>query len=366
MAESKVKLRVLAWPSGANIDQNPYAEMTYQGFDRRRVSVVNFYPSMLAVPDADIFHIHWPEGIFWGKGERWLPVAAGYALNVLRIARRVRSGGGLVALTLHNLHPHTGLSGMRRTLWRHFQQALLGQTDLLISLSGVALDIYRDQHPAAAAIPAVVIPHPHYRLAYPNASSREESRRAYGFEPQHRVIGMIGAVRKSKAVAEAAGVFHAVAQPQERLLIAGACEDDLWEEITAARRGDERIVMKRGHMDDQQLNAALSACDMVLNNQINTLNSATALLALSANRPLIAPTAGSLIELAEVVGPEWVALFQPPLTGTKLRSSIDELAAAEREQDAPLDSFEPGLLSERLLSVFQQHLGSGRVRGAAS
>lgn len=359
MPDSPVKLRVLAWPNGASVDQNPYAEMTYVGFDRDRAEVDGFYPSMVSLPRADVFHIHWPEGIFWGKGEHWLPVAVAYAINVLRTARAVRKRGGIVALTLHNLHPHEGLTGSRALLFRRFQKALLAQTNLLISLSGVALDLYRDQHPRAADIPAVVIPHPHYRKAYPNARSRSACRETFGFAPEHRVIGIVGAVRKSKAVAEAAEVFRAVAEPAERLLIAGACEDDLWAEILHAQGGDERIVLRRGHMDDASLNAALTACDIVLNNQASTLNSATALLALSANRPLIAPQAGSLIELAEAVGPEWVALFPPPLTGESLRASIDSLAGARRGSEAPLESFDPGQLSQRLLAVFEQALSKG-------
>ena len=45
-----------------------------------------------------------------------------------------------MALTLHNLHPHEGLSRPRQHLFDVFQRALLAQTDLLVSLSGVALD----------------------------------------------------------------------------------------------------------------------------------------------------------------------------------------------------------------------------------
>src|SRR4051794_13509313 len=181
MPDTKAKLRVLAWPSGASAEQNPYAEMTYEGFDRQTVEVVGFYPSMISLPQADVFHIHWPEGIFWGKGERFFPVAVAYAVNVLRTARAVKKRGGLVALTLHNLHPHEGLTGPRAVLFRQFQQALLAQTDLLVSLSSVALDLYRQQHPRAVDIPAVVIPHPHYRKAYPNARSRKACRESFGF-----------------------------------------------------------------------------------------------------------------------------------------------------------------------------------------
>ena len=61
-------LTVLAWPSGEVSELNPYVRLMYTAFEMPAAQVLAFTPFMRKVPAADIFHIHWPEGIFEGRG----------------------------------------------------------------------------------------------------------------------------------------------------------------------------------------------------------------------------------------------------------------------------------------------------------
>ena len=64
----------------------------------------------------------------------------------------------------------------------------------------------------------------------------------------------------------------------------------------------QAVIFQNRYLPDAELVYSFAAADAVLINQSATLNSGTLLLALSMNRPTIAPAKGSIVELAESVG----------------------------------------------------------------
>jgi hypothetical protein len=68
------------------------------------------------------------------------------------------------------------------------------------------------------------------------------------------------------------------------------------------------------------------------------LNSGSSLLALSFNGPILVPAKGSLTELAQTVGPEWVRTYPESLTPEILADAI-VWAAKPRPSPAPLESY---------------------------
>ena len=348
-------VKILAWPSGRSTDLNPYVRLMYQAFRPPAARLIPFRASMLRLPQADVFHIQWPEAIFWGVGRHHAIIASILALNVLRAADHVRRSGGMVVQTIHNLHPHARLSPLGLSVWHRYRAALLSRTDALIGLTASSLNEYRALFPRAAQLPAFILPHPHYRAAYPQPPTRDLARQMLQISNNDFVFGMIGSVRASKGVPDAVYAFRKSSAAGERLLIAGACEDDrLWDEICSAQENDPRLSAVRRHLSDTEIASAVAACDIILLNQGTTFNSGTALLALSLNRPLIAPAQGSLVELAQQLGDEWVALFKPPLDELKLRKCVSQLKVRSRSSEAPLQDMAPDILSERLLAVFQR------------
>lgn len=345
-------LHVLAWPSGSPQELNPYVRLMYAAFMPPAAKIIAFRPLMRQVPAADVFHIHWPEGIFEGRGGGIAPVAALKAYRVLRVARQIRRAGGLVALTAHNATPHLSLAGWRRTLWERYHPWLLRETGLLIGLSQGSLATFREKNPAAAAIPGCVIPHPHYRTVYPPAPAPRVARETLGLPIDRSVIGMIGSMRASKHVGAAIRVFREAASESEMLLVMGACDDAIWSELSQAAGGDPSIRLQRGALRDQELSTAFGAIDVCLLNQATILNSGTALLALSFGVPVIAPASGALPELRAFCGGDWVSLFAPPLTASALRGLLDGLPKAARQPCAALEKLSPDRLSNELLERF--------------
>jgi beta-1,4-mannosyltransferase len=349
---AKPPLRVLAWPSGSRQELNPYVRMMYSAFVLPAATVIAFQPLQLHIPAADVFHIHWPEGIFSGRLGGIAPLAALKAIRVLRTARRIRRSGGLVALTAHNATPHLRMTGWRGALWRRYHPRLLSETGLVIGLTEGSLMTFREMNPAAASIPGHIIPHPHYRSIYPTPPLPHAARQQMGLPADHLIIGMIGSMRASKQIGEAIDVFRRIASEKELLLAAGNCDDDLWGELTHSVGDDGAVRLQRGALSDRELAIAFGAIDVCLLNQGTILNSGTALLALSFGIPIIAPAVGAFPDLKQFCGESWVSLFSPPLTSAALRALLDNIPRDRPRSCGALDELSPDRLSAALLEIF--------------
>jgi hypothetical protein len=69
------------------------------------------------------------------------------------------------------------------------------------------------------------------------------------------------------------------------------------------------------------------------------LNSGSALLALSLNRPVLVPRRGALAELQQQVGEAWVRCYDGDLTAETLVDAIAWARETPREPEAPLHAF---------------------------
>ena len=356
-------VRVLAWPDANSAGNNPYVGLMYRAFRHGLAEIRPYTPLMLRVPKTDVFHIQWPEGIFAGRFGRSHLIRKLKAWRILRAVKSVRNSGGILALTIHNLAPHRMLSDREAFTYDRFYGKLLKVADLVISLSQDGQEQYLKRHNYMLEAATEVIPHPHYRESYSCYGDKSISREALSL-PAGFIVGIIGSIRRSKQIPAAIDAFRRVSSGDEYLFVSGGCDEDLlWDEIITARDGSSRIILRRETLSDELLAQSFIAIDVCLINQYSTLNSGTALLALSFNRPLIAPAAGSLPELQKVVGQEWMQLLQSPIIPNDLRSSIDSLRDRSRGRTAPLDIYAPETLSQRLFDVFSYHLRRRRNKG---
>lgn len=350
--EDKKQIRVLAWPPGSPTDQNPYVNMMYSAFTPDKAKIIPFAPLMSRVPDADIFHIQWPESIFEGRGGDSLVLATAKAFRIIATAERLRARGGAVVLTAHNLHPHARMTPLMAMLWRKFHSALLNQLDLIIGLSQTSLRLFLEEHPKARNVETAIIAHPHYCDAYPRAD-RAAARKRFGAS-QGTLIGVVGSLRPSKNVLETIKVFREVASETEQLLVAGACEPAYEGALKIAIEDDPRIIFHPQPLSNDQMAEAFAAIDVCLINQSGTLNSGTALLSLSQARPLAAPDVGALGDLYTLFGSKWIQLFKPPLDGDGIREILDNIPLGLENIDDKLVSLSPLKMSTTMLRSFQQ------------
>jgi glycosyltransferase involved in cell wall biosynthesis len=107
------------------------------------------------------------------------------------------------------------------------------------------------------------------------------------------------------------------------LLIAGMPTDDaIMEEVREAAALNPNVRLFLYFVDPNDVQIFLRAADLVVLPYKEILNSGSAILALSFDRPILVPSLGALAELRQVVGPDWVRPYEGELNSEVLRSAI--------------------------------------------
>jgi hypothetical protein len=82
------------------------------------------------------------------------------------------------------------------------------------------------------------------------------------------------------------------------------------------------LLTRFGHVADEDICSLFDAADVVVLPYEDVLNSGSAILALSLDKPVIAPLVGSFPDLQSMVGNDWVHLYQTPIDRPKLEATI--------------------------------------------
>ena len=321
-------MRVLAWPARANRKLNPYNALLSEALEQIGVQVLEWTGDFSALEQVEVLHLHWPESPLN------LPDPTGIH-SVLEAVRSARAQNVRIVWTAHNLRAHAGIHpGLEREFWQEF----CGSLDGVIALSEHSQTALLEAHPTLEHVPITVIPHGHYRGVYPNTVSRDQARVRLNLPLEVPVLAFVGQVRAYKGVPELLGAFSNL-EGEARLLIAGKPippEDAPHLETLAAR--DPRVYLELGFVPDDRLQLFLKAADLIVLPYRQILNSGSALLALSFDRPVLAPAIGSLPELAQKIGGGWLQLFSGDLEADDLRNAL-ALGRKMRDQVAPLEDF---------------------------
>ncbi len=341
-------VRVLAHPAFAA--GNLYTTQLYRHAERLGAAVQGFTPARALAGRWDVVHVHWPEAAL---NHRMALRAWAGPRALLALLDRARARGARVAWTVHNLRAHDGLrAGAEARFW----DRLLPRVDGWISLSRSGREAALERFPALAGKPGWVVPHGHYRGAYPDTVSRAEARARLDLPPDAPVVAFVGQVREYKNVP--ALVQAARALPGVRLLVAGRVRDPGLEARVreAAAGGDVRLAF--GHVPDEELQLYLRAADLVVLPFREILNSGSAVLALSFDRPVLVPRLGALGELQEAVGADWVRTFAGELTPALLAEALAWARGPGRAERAPLQALEWEPLAAATVDAYRALAGA--------
>jgi beta-1,4-mannosyltransferase len=280
----------------------------------------------------DIWHLHWPEGHFNDTNPALALRRSATALGLLRWAR---SRGTKIVWTIHNLRSH---EQYYPALERLFQEGFLRLLDGHISLSHSAAEAALLRFPRLRRVPGFVIPHGHYREYYTTQLPKAAARQALGVDPRSRVLAFVGQIRPYKNLPELITSFRALTDPGLVLLVAGKPNtEELAAQLHTAAGGDPRVQLNLGWIPEDQLLACLSAADLVVLPYREVLNSGSALLALSCDRPVLVPDIGSLAELEALAGSAWVRTYAGPLTSDQIENALCWAVDTGRPSRAPLE-----------------------------
>ena len=313
LAKEASSITVLQSVRPQNENDNPYVKQVVAAVSpHARVALFSWRTALFG--RYDVFHVHWPEFLLREAGRNR---ALQYALFLALILRTALSRRPVVR-ALHNLAPHGGASVLERLLL----QLLDRHTRIWIRLNVVT---------APRAPHTATILHGHYRDWFA------------GFEVPPPIPGRLlyfGLIRPYKGVETLLDSFFALDRdrvPDAALRIVGQPADDaLRERILDACAADARISALLDYVDDATLAREVGRAELVVLPFRKMLNSGSLLLALSLDRPVLAPRNDANEALADEIGPGWVDLYEGELDGEILTAALARVRTTRR---APTPDF---------------------------
>jgi glycosyltransferase involved in cell wall biosynthesis len=339
---------VLAWPGLGARAKNPYTWLLCSHLADLGVRIRDFTPARALRGGYDVLHVHWPEKALNAES---LPARAAGAAAALAMLRAAHLHGARVVWTAHNAQPHESRHP-RLEAW--FWSAVVRRVDTVIHPSAAGRQVLEARYPELARRPHAVVPLGHFRGTYPDTVSREAARAVLRIPDGARVVAFLGLVRPYKNVPHLVRTVRALpAEAGEVILLVGGAPLDsrLAGEVREAAGGDPRVRLALEHIPDDEVQRYLRAADLVVLPFKDITNSASALLALSFDRPVLVPARGAMGELQALAGADWVCTYQQDLTPDLLARALDW--AAKGPSGAPrLDALEWPEIARQTLRAY--------------
>jgi beta-1,4-mannosyltransferase len=309
-----------------NSPLNKYVELFSKAIADQKYAVREFRWRQAILRKSNVVILHWPNEFFTteGKSETINSIIKLALIRLLKHLWRTR-----FIWVAHNARPHdTKKSVPRLTRW------FLRSLDGIIFLSAYSRDLIGDLYPESRNRDSLVTVHGHYRdasitplTACPVPTG--DVRLVY--------IGQVRPYKNLEALVDAATKLSGL-----RLLVSGMAIDRSIVEallVRAAQAPHITLDLWNTPVEEAKFEAIVDSADAIVLPYRNVLNSGTALFALSRNRPVLAPNIGSLPELRETVGSNWLYLYHGEFSQSVLIDFIAWMRRTKRGQVAPLDSF---------------------------
>lgn len=220
---------------------------------------------------------------------------------------------------------------LERWFWRYF----LPHLDGYICLTNAGKRLACERFPALVKLPGFVSAHGDFRAAYPRTLTKLEAREALELPAGVPVLLNFGLIRPYKGVPELIDAVRGLAVDNAILLIAGRVFDASVEQEILARVQETtqiRLFLKWISFEDTQY--YFMAADLVVLPYRRILNSGTLMLALAFERPVLVPQLGTMRELQERFGKDWLRVYKGDLDNAELSEAINWATHTHR---SPLD-----------------------------
>ncbi len=247
----------------------------------------------------DVFHLHWPEYLTRGRTpvRRLAKRALFLALLVkLRVTRTP------LVWTVHNAYAHE--NGGKGEAWLFAR--VRGATSIAVVMNSTT--------PLPSGTTSVLIPHGHYR------------DRFAGLDQPASVSGRLlyfGIIRPYKNVPALLEVFRTIPEPNLTMAVVGKpLTTALENEVRSTAETDPRVRLDLRFVEDHDLVREVSEAELVVLPYTEMNNSGALLVALSLDRPVLAPASAVNKELQAEVGDQWLMLYEGSLTADIVSESL--------------------------------------------
>jgi glycosyltransferase involved in cell wall biosynthesis len=346
-------LRILARPARSSLKHNPYTSLLYAEVQRAGLRVVEYRPYLAPFGRWDVLHVHWPESVFDHTLIEALPTTESLLFGI----RRARARGAKVLWTIHNLHTHEERHAyFEQRFWRRF----IPELDGVVALTEAGLGAARGRFGGLAGKRAWIVPHPHYRGQYPDDVDRRTARQRLGLRAETKVMLVFGRMYEYKNVPALLRALRAAPNEDWAVLVAGAPRTgQVMQSLREEGAGDPRVHY---HLDFVEANDAQNyfrAADLVVQPYREILNSGTALLALSFDRPVLLPHHGAGTDLAAQFGPPWVHSYEGELGPDALRRALAAAATLpERTDGSHLRALDVREIGGKMVHAYRELVSS--------
>ncbi len=354
-------LVVQAEPAFRTQKANPYNRDLYRAMQRRgaRVADLNYWHMLFR--RTDVVHLHWPDLSFLTGPRRSIHLARLTLFYGTLALSRPR--GTVMVWTVHNVAAHEERSSRRIRGAAH--RLLMRNIDGILALTDGGLEAARGAYPELAATPGAVTRHGHYRSAYDFSVTREQARERLGLPAHAKVVASVGQIRDYKNVPHLVSTFRE-ADTDAVLLVSGNAPAELAERIRESAGDDPRVRLDLRFLPDDVLPVVLAAADLIVLPYRRIQNSGSAILALSASRPVLVPDLGAMKELQDDVGEQWVRLYEGDLDAEHLVEALDWACAPVREDVADVAPYEWDSIAVRTMEAFEEFRQKSRARNTRS
>jgi beta-1,4-mannosyltransferase len=264
-----------------------------------------------------IVFIHWPDSCvgsrsFWKMIVKFSVFLGGLSLARLR--------GLPIVWEVNNIRSHEGLyPTFEAILMTVFTRLLAGSIHNSKASVREALEIY----PVLKRIPWAVIPESNFRHIYPERGDAIHGRRILGVNCDETVLLSFGLIRRYKGADKLIEIFKQLDGSALRLIIAGMPVDEGYaRELQCAAFSDSRIRLIFQDIPDADVPHIYAATALHCAPFRAVLNSASVLLALSFSCPVLASCLGTMPDLEEQVGSDWIMLYGGELDLQTLQRAI--------------------------------------------
>jgi len=251
---------------------------------------------------VNVLHLHWTQ-YHYVRSNRAASVVAFIKFAVKLLQARVLRY--CIVWTMHNVLPHEKSSPSILDYLGHVLVAQLATSVIVHCDYGqemLAHHFHRKRK-------VFVVPHPNYCTVLRSGGSGEEARAKLGLQQASLVFLFFGAIRPYKGVEDLIAAFREIPHADQALVIAGKpSNEDIEVDIISQVAKDARILSDLEYVSARKLAMYLRAASAVVLPFRDVLTSGSAMFALSAGRPVVAPAMGCLPEL---LSPECGILYDP-------------------------------------------------------
>lgn len=328
-----------AWIKTSNRFTNLFSEAVQNaGWNVREFS---WGPRGVFAPEVIL--LHWPDELFTATGAVGRAKVA-FKLAMLQTAKQMF--GVRLVWVVHETTPHDSL---RKAGWT--KRTFLNALDGAIYLSHASKAAAEVDIPELKRLPALITRHGHYRfdMEKPPVARRSPAKALN--------LVYFGQIRPYKNLDGLIRASSGVSPDELRVKIIGWSKDPeftLFLKDLAANSPAVELDIRDELVPQNDLEAALDLSDGVVLPYRKILNSGAALFALSRNRPVMAPRLGTLPELKDEIGRDWVHLY----AGDDIcEQDLRNFAAEIRRATAPvadLSHYEWGPIGDSIGDFFDQ------------